>query len=115
MRKAVAYLSTLCALTALVLGTGATARDRRPDHDRDGKPVRLFNGKDLSGWAPVLEDPTAKPEDVWSVDAHHGVLSCTGKPTGYLRTVGDYTNYVLRLQWRFVPPVPKDGGSGVLL
>lgn len=82
---------------------------------RAGEPIRLFDGKSLAGWTAVFEDPKTKAEDVWSVDAKTGDLVCTGKVHGYLRTNADYTNFVLKLKWRFVGPVPKDGGSGVLL
>ncbi len=76
------------------------------------KEVELFNGKDLSGWTHFLEDKNAKPEDVWSVE--DGVLICTGKPAGYISTEDDFTNYVLKLKWRFNPEKGA-GNSGVLL
>ncbi|MFO0980147.1 MAG: DUF1080 domain-containing protein [Planctomycetota bacterium] len=80
-----------------------------PDQDE----VRLFNGKDLSGWVCCLPDG-GKMQDVWSVD-QEGVLICKGNPAGYIRTEADYTNYVLRLQWRFNPVTKQAGNSGVLL
>src|SRR5690606_6944136 len=55
--------------------------------------ISLFNGRDLSGWTHVLEDPNVRPEDVWSVA--DGVLRCTGRPAGYLRTIRDFENYML--------------------
>jgi len=74
--------------------------------------VALFSGKDLSGWTFHLRDPEAKMENVWSVA--DGVLKCTGQPVGYLRTEKKYTNYVLKLEWRW-PEGGKPGNSGVLL
>ncbi len=74
--------------------------------------VRLFNGKDLTGWQATLPDG-ARMEDVWSVV--DGVLVCKGQPAGYIRTVADYTNYVLKLEWRFNPVTKQPGNSGVLL
>jgi hypothetical protein len=74
--------------------------------------VRLFNGRDLTGWTAFLPDE-ARMEDVWSVE--DGILICKGKPAGYIRTKADYTNYVLRLQWRFNPVTKEAGNSGVLL
>jgi hypothetical protein len=73
--------------------------------------VRLFNGKDLTGWTAYLQDD-GKMEDVWSV--RDGVLICKGRPAGYIRTETDYTNYVLKLEWRF-DPAKGAGNSGVLL
>jgi len=91
-------------LTMLLLSTIAAEGD-----------VVLFNGKDLTGWTPVLANMSVKPEDVWSVK--DGVLICKGKdkPSGYLRSVkDDYADYTLRLQWRFPAGTPG-GNSGVLV
>lgn len=72
----------------------------------------LFNGRNLDGWTYHLREPDAKPETVWSVV--DGSLICQGQPIGYLRTEADYTNYVLKLQWKF-DPAKGAGNSGVLL
>ena len=75
--------------------------------------VALFNGKDLPGWTFHLQDPEKKMEDVWSVK--EGVLLCTGKPAGYLRTIkDDFHDYVLTLDWRW-PPGTNGGNNGVLV
>jgi hypothetical protein len=70
-----------------------------------GEAVRLFNGENLDGWAPSSDAQKA----TWSVK--DGVLTCSGRPSGYLRTKADYTNYVLRMQLRHL----KRGNGGVLL
>ncbi len=70
-----------------------------------GEAVRLFNGEDLNGWTFSGDNQT----DTWSVK--DGVLVDSGKPAGYIRTKKDYTNYVLRLQFRHV----TKGNSGVLV
>ena len=49
-------------------------------------------------------------DKVWSV--RDGVIHCTGKPNGYIRTVESYANYKLHLEWRW-PGKPSN--SGVLL
>ncbi len=104
MRKILA----LCWIACLVGAASATGAQRR-----EGQEVRLFNGRDLSGWTHHLRDPNVKREDVWSVTGE-GVLVCKGQPPGYIRTEKDYTNYVLRLQWRW-PTGKSPGNSGVLL
>lgn len=73
--------------------------------------VSLFNGKDMSGWKAVLPGG-GKMEDVWSVQ--DGTIVCKGQPIGYIRTEKKYTNYVLKLEWRF-NPAKGPGNSGVLL
>jgi putative membrane-bound dehydrogenase-like protein len=77
-----------------------------------GEPIALFDGADLKGWTFHLEDPSAKMSDVWSVA--DGVITCKGRPLGYLRTEADYENFQLDLDWRF-PPGSTPGNSGVLL
>ncbi|HRT51732.1 MAG TPA: DUF1080 domain-containing protein [Anaerohalosphaeraceae bacterium] len=76
---------------------------RLPDHY--GEAIMLFNGKDLEGWTFSSDNQ----KDVWSV--RDGVLVNKGRPTGYIRTTADFTNYVLRLQYRHL----GSGNGGVLL
>jgi hypothetical protein len=63
----------------------------------------LFNGKDLSGWVNVNTDP-----DTWSV--RDGLLVCTGKPIGVMRTEKQYENFLLHIEWRHME---AGGNSGV--
>lgn len=74
--------------------------------------IALFNGKNLDGWTYFLTD-NGTMDQVWSV-TDDGVLVCKGRPIGYLRTKEDFTNYVLKLEWRF-DPEKGAGNSGVLL
>ncbi len=71
----------------------------------------LFNGQDMSGWQAVLPGGGSM-DDVWSVK--DGVIICKGQPIGYIRTTEKFTNFVLKLQWRF-DPAKGAGNSGVLL
>ncbi len=70
-----------------------------------GETVRLFNGKDLTGWT----FSSSANKQAWGVKDR--VLTNTGRPTGYLCTDKDYTNYVIRLQMRHL----GKGNCGVLL
>lgn len=65
----------------------------------------LFNGKDLTGWAPLNVAP-----DTFSV--REGVIVSTGIPTGMLRTDRQYENFELELEWRHLKP---GGNAGVFL
>jgi hypothetical protein len=71
--------------------------------------LELFNRKDLSGWKLFLPGD-ADVTQTWSVK--NGVIHCTGKPAGYIRTQQDYRDYKLTVEWRF-PATP--GNTGVLL
>jgi hypothetical protein len=89
-----------------------------PDQDdgtwREAKPVRLFNGKDLSGWvphgSPVVFRPAARPGDFnesgWSVQ--DGILSTQGRGTS-LVTEKKFWNYLLHVEFRVTP----GGNSGI--
>lgn len=83
------------------------------------KRVALFNGRNLDGWTHYLWDSQKKAQDtatpmsaVWSVK--DGMLLCEGKPPGYIRTVKEYSNYRLTLEWRW-PPETTRGNNGVLV
>jgi hypothetical protein len=65
--------------------------------------IDLFNGRDFEGWYMYRKD-------AWKV--RDGVIYCTGKPTGFLRTKKEYSDYKLVFEWRWPE---KPGNSGVLL
>jgi hypothetical protein len=94
---------------ALALALGAASA-------RATEPVRLFNGKDLSGWSHFLVDPKVPAADVWSV--RDGVLVCKGDPLGYLYTEGEHSSFKLVVEWRWAPGAAARLGrapnSGVL-
>jgi hypothetical protein len=77
--------------------------------------VKLFNGKDLTGWRIFL-DPRkqADPEKIWGVK--DGEIHCDGSVFGYLITEKEYGDYVLKLQWRWGKKVVgKVRNSGVFV
>src|ERR1044071_7751310 len=86
-----AWLWLICATAAL----GAAPDDFMP----------LFNGRDLSGWI----NANCAPE-TWSV--RDGVIHCTGKPTGALRTTRQYENFILEAEWRHLS---SGGNSGIFI
>ena len=65
----------------------------------------LFNGKDLAGWVNVNTDP-----DTWKVE--NGMLVCSGRPTGVMRTDRQYENFILHVEWMHTEP---GGNSGMFL
>lgn len=97
-------LTLIATLSCLLSHSSLTAAEKEGN-------IKLFNGKDLSGWDTYLRGD-AKPEDVWSIK--DGVIFCKGKPAGYIITKKEYSDYVLRLEWRWA----KKGGrknSGVFV
>lgn len=75
----------LCA--GLLLGAaGMPAESKAPA----GKWELLFNGKDLTGWAPVHEV---------TFTVHEGNLRLV-KGMGWLRTEKEYKDFILEFEWR---------------
>ena len=67
--------------------------------------VSLFNGKDLTGWVDVNTSP-----DTWKVK--DGLLVCSGRPIGVMRSEKQYENFVLHIEWRHMK---AGGNSGVFV
>lgn len=65
----------------------------------------LFNGKDLSGWVDVNTS-----NETWSV--RDGLLVCSGRPIGVMRSERQYENFVLHIEWRHME---AGGNSGVFV
>jgi hypothetical protein len=90
--------SALFVCTALVASAFAA---ETPKPDADGF-VPMFNGRDLTGWTNINCAP-----ETWSV--RDGKIYCTGKPVGGLRTVKQYENFIVELEWRHLQ---RSGNSG---
>ncbi len=65
----------------------------------------------LDRWQVYHHEPIKELSEVWQLS--DGVLSCKGLPRGYLYTKAKYTNFELRLDWRW-PPDSQPGKGGVL-
>jgi hypothetical protein len=75
----------------------------QPDPNAGFKP--LFNDNDLEGWVNINCAP-----ETWSIK--DGVVACTGKPVGALRTERQYENFILEIEWRHLS---EGGNSGVFV
>jgi hypothetical protein len=78
---------------------GARAPEIKDKDDgtwREGQPIQLFNGKDLSGWHPQEKDR----EFTWTVE--DGVLKAPGRGTN---AVSDrkFWNFKLHIEFRMYP------------
>ena len=65
--------------------------------------INLFNGENFEGWYMYKKN-------AWKVT--DGEIYCSGKPTGFLRTKKEYSDFKLTFEWRWPD---KPGNSGVLL
>lgn len=81
--------------------------------------TELFNGRDLTGWVPVLRTPEGSAKryrehehrDQSTFFVRDGMLATTGRPNGYIRTADVYDNFVFHVEVRF----SEAGNSGVLI
>jgi len=65
-----------------------------------GKPIRLFNGKDLTGFTTWLKATgRSDPKHVFSVV--DGMIRISGEGLGYLATEKAYKNYHLSLEYKW--------------
>lgn len=67
--------------------------------------VDLFPNSSLAAW-----QRTNTPPETWSFE--DGMLICSGKPIGEIRTRRMYQNFVLELEWRHMVP---GGNAGVFV
>src|SRR5436305_13898600 len=65
----------------------------------------LFNLKNFTGWVNVNTDP-----NTWKFE--NGMLVCSGHPIGVLRSVKQYENFLLHVEWMHTEP---GGNSGMFL
>lgn len=92
--------ASLAAVVGLFLLTCVATSDEKAE---GFKP--LFNGNDLTGWEGADKDAAA----CWLVDG--GDVVCTGKPGPWLRTIDQYGDFELRLEYKL-----KEGGnSGIYI
>ena len=85
---------------ALLAGNGLAAAAEPEKPIVPHEVIRLFNGKDLSGWTPWLVDAReADPRNVYSV--HDGMIRISGDGFGYLSTTSAYRDYrlVVETKW----------------
>jgi len=111
--KRLAPCVVVLALTALMLAVPLLARASRPP-----TPVRLFNGRDFSGWYTFIEGDGKNndPDHIFTIEPG-GVIHVLGKKMGYLGTEKEYSNYRLSLEFKWGekkwPPhenEPRDAG-----
>lgn len=71
------------------------------------KKEMLFNGENLDGWTIFVNDSIISPNDFFYVK--DGVIETVGVPVGYLRTVKEFSDYKLHVEWRY-PEEPTNSG-----
>jgi hypothetical protein len=115
LRLRYAFRLAALVVAALLIAMPLIAADREPIAPTG--PIKLFNGKDLSGLRTWLKD--AKREDPRGVfRVEEGLLHISGEGHGYAATEQAYRDYHLRVEYKWGERT--DGGkyvrnSGILL
>jgi len=67
----------------------------------------LFNGEDLEGWTIFVNDSIISPNDFFYVK--DGMIETVGVPMGYMRTIKEYSDYKLHIEWRYPEEAVNSG------
>ena len=70
----------------------------------------LFDGKTFDGWVRHLRG-NGNVDETWTIKAG-GILACTGRPAGYIRTAKAYKNYKVHVEYRWPG---RTGNNGILV
>lgn len=98
--------------TAAAFFFSLTARAAQPPAPlvHDTTTIRLFNGRNFDGLHLCVETPASDPAAAWKIE--DSLLRCLGVGRGYVRTTTAYSDYHLRLEWRWPA---RAGNSGVFV
>ena len=109
-------MQRISSWSVLVVSICITAWITRRACGEEDKKLDLLTTQDaagqLAGWEFYAEKEGTKTSEVWTL--RDGVLTCQGTPKGYLYTTKEYQNFVLTLEWRWVPD-KKPGNGGALV
>ncbi len=93
----------LLGVTLVCVCVGLAAAADKPQQKAfspGDRVIRLFNGKDLSGWHTWLKESARKdPKKVFTV--HDGSIQVSGEGSGYLATERAYKNYHLVVEYKW--------------
>jgi hypothetical protein len=93
-------LLSLLVLSSLTLPASAAEPPPPGEPVAPEKPIKLFNGNDLSGWYTFLkESGHDDPKQVFSVE--DGTIHISGEGAGYLATEKAYKNYHLSVEYKW--------------
>ena len=113
MRRTALLLALACLIAGAMPAALAAEKPAQKAAEAPIEPkekIVLFDGKSFDGWARHLRGK-GNVDETWTIK-EGGILACTGRPSGYIRTEKAYKNYVFRVEYRW-PGRP--GNNGVLV
>ncbi len=105
-RTAIVFVGFLLAISLMPGGIAAETGEAVVPQEK----TILWNGADFTCWKRFLPDASKSVDETWSIE--NGLLRCTGRPAGYMRTETPYADYHLHVEWRWTA---KPGNNGVLV
>lgn len=106
-RRPILAAALLTALLAAGLARPSAVAD-------DEGWIKLFNGKDLTGWK-VYFPPNKNADPDKLIQVKDGEIAVEGSVNGYLRTEKDYGDFILKVEWRWDKERGKNRNSGVFV
>jgi len=103
----------LCQSCAVILSLLLISAPSNRALADEATPPRAFIDGTGEGWRPMTESDFVNVncgKDTWSWQ--DGLIKCTGKPTGVIRSKDEITNLELVVEWRHLQ---NGGNSGVFL
>jgi 3-keto-disaccharide hydrolase len=98
------YFRCISLLLGFAVGSPLFTNNPSSIREKDEGFTPLFDGQSLSGWVNV----NCAPGTFFVKDRE---IITTGKPTGYLRTVKQYENFIAEFDWMHVPSAPGAVGN----
>jgi len=92
-------------VTVVMLAASAAGPEKKSDPIVPKEKTMLWNGEDFTGWKLFVPEQDHDVTKTWSV--RDGVIRCTGRPAGYMRTEKNYANYLFHVEWCW----PGSGGN----
>jgi len=107
MKRTLIVTALVCPL--VLAAPLALAAEAPPAVEPTGKIV-LFDGKTFDGLVRHIRGQ-ANVDETWQIK-EGGILHCTGKPAGYIRTEKAYKSYKLHVEYRWAG---RTGNNGILV
>ena len=99
-------LMGICAFVMTATLIGAAEKAIEPQ-----EKIVLFDGKSFDGWIRHLRNNQGNADETWQIKPG-GVMACSGRPAGYIRTDKAYKNYKFHLEYRWPG---RTGNNGILV
>lgn len=107
-------MKTLLALTTIaVLSLCLQAEEKAAQHKGLDVTTPVWMDHTQPGWKALTKEDFTKvnsADDTW--EWRDGMLSCSGEPVSVMRTVKEYKNFEMVVEWRHNKPA---GNSGVFI